>query len=383
MVLTSPQTRWYAGLCLWIACFVVFLPGSAAHNTSIGPHQVLLLDGKPFTCIMLYHQQSIADLETFKKLGMNTVDYAFPRDARTMSSTAKDFFAACAARNLHVMADYSELVRARQWENLSAIVKEVMVHPMLLLHYVIDEPEYYGLTEDEVNKALDIVKRTDPHHVTYVVHDRWNGVDAYAHTHPDIWGVDYYPIRWNGVPPNAFYDYDKDTQGHPTATTLERLRTVFARYDALTEAPIWCILQCHNIPGDDYYGANRRYPTPAELKGMLYLALNSGADAVQFYNWLSYGNYLALDQNNPAANALKDALPKLLAEYGEIHPYYQQARVDLSKPPLSMVRLTGQAKWRIVAVNYSGQDTLLVDIPGTGKRTLMPMEVFIGGTHIQ
>jgi hypothetical protein len=183
----------------------------------------------------------------------------------------------------------------------------------------------------------------------------------------DIVGLDDYPVRWSGM-----------QYGYPPTDNLDSSIGVYVDANVQSvgpNVPVMFSAQAHSIPADSSYPESGRYPTPRELRAMVYLALNHGAKGIFIY---------ALDDNYSGFKgfafdpALLAYMPTLVAELNYMLPHY----VDGSMTPLNTlsnvnaVRIKTCCLTTVVAVNPTAR-SIVAQIPGIGTKTLAPLEVYV------
>jgi hypothetical protein len=138
--------------------------------------------------------------------------------------------------------------------------------------------------------------------------------------------------------------------------------------------PVWFVVQSHLMRGFP----GQRYPTPAEMRAMTYLALQAGATGLAWYAWADdYSESLGFKWDNAGAAALRDAYPGLNAELAELMPIYtygQRTMLDTGGEVIALALDLNRKRW-VVAVNPTAR-TLSVGLP-SGARSLAPFEVYI------
>jgi len=189
---------------------------------------------------------------------------------------------------LMAMPHLCNLLRGNNdWDGLRATVSRNKNHPALLSWYLGDEPEGSGDVPDLLLEARAIIRAIDRHHPISVLNNTPTVFAAYAPT-CDVHMADPYPIPRQPV-------------------TLVAEWADISRRAAGPGRPTWLCLQTHNLA---LYGMDDgRWPTPDELRCMMYLALTHGSRGIAWWcynhardsgNWTAYETmYRELQQLAP------------------------------------------------------------------------------------
>ena len=151
-------------------------------------------------------------------------------------------------------------------------VRKFRAHPALLAWYLYDEPEAGVL--DRVQQGYALVRELDPEHPIVTVH-----VSPEAGTRfvpfTDIFAVDPYPVP--NLPLSVVW-------GH-----VSRSRALVG-----PQKSVWAVIQAFAQAGPR---RPARYPTPVELRNMVYQALVGGATGIMYFSYAWEGN---LEERAPA-----------------------------------------------------------------------------------
>jgi len=136
---------------------------------------------------------------------------------------------------------------------------EIRNHPAFFGYLVMDEP-FLNLKnpEEYLEQAYTAIREYDDEHPVFIMEnhpDKYSVSAKYA----DILGADIYAGA---------------ADGEASASSIVAQNTALGR-EAAGEKPFWVLLQTF-----DYLGY---FPTPMQLRGQIYQAMLSGADAVGFY----------------------------------------------------------------------------------------------------
>jgi hypothetical protein len=346
-------------------CAALVAPLSASHANvvKIGEHRNFLVDGKPFYPVCVYHAHS---WQKAADMGFNCVlgDGTFPTPP---PAALVEKFTASANRDVLHSIDYSGIVRAGATEGIGTVAAAGARLP-LFLNYIIDEPQYSPkATSAIVQAAVRAAKSQDPNHPTLIMGDRdgnvRNGMNAFA----DVIGTDVYPVRWQG-----------QRYGYPPSPSLDA--SIGAAVGANVRSvgpnvPVMFAAQVESMPADPPHPQSGRYPTPDELRAMVYLALNHGAKGIFFYsmddNYQGFRGFIY-------DRTLMEYLPRLVAELKAILPEYvdgKATRIE-SGLVLNSISLESNCRTTLVAVNPTGEP-VVAQVPGHAARSFAPLEVYV------
>ncbi|MCP4640368.1 MAG: hypothetical protein GY851_08050 [bacterium] len=164
------------------------------------------------------------------------------------------------------MPHLCNLLRGRNnWDGIRATVSRNKNHPALLAWYIGDEPEGQGDVPEIMEKAYAIIRDIDPDHPIVILNNTPTVFAAYANAY-DVHMPDPYPIPDSPV-------------------TLVSEWIDISRRAAGPDKPTWACLQTHNLA--HYGNPNGRWPTPDELRCMMYLSLTHGAQGL---GWWCYNH---------------------------------------------------------------------------------------------
>ncbi|MCX7599425.1 MAG: hypothetical protein N2512_11270 [Armatimonadetes bacterium] len=336
--------------------------------TAVGQNGEVLLNGEPVFLLGSYHVGT-EDLATIKELGFNCVTGPiYGGEQSEITAGQLSWHDEAYRRGLGVITELSEFIRGgrRNYGQVKALVSRLRVHPATIAHYTIDEPAGGGISPEDVQRHVNVVREADPEHVTIVVE-----VPGQATTYAnlaDLTGVDPYPIG---------------------AAAPASLAGVGAAIRELVSAslgrPVLGVIQAHRQPPPN--SANR-YPTPEELRCMAYLALNNGAKGLLFYAW---GDMYETETGQwPSGFAysqeLRQAFKQLNAELSQMGLRYVEGRlhrdgITVSPPdsPIDAAWVEEPGRKTLVCVNPT-KETLQVALTwpaGEVIRAFAPFEVYI------
>jgi hypothetical protein len=159
----------------------------------------------------------------------------------------------CAFKKSDSPATIAEKKRKIQQE-----VRLLKDHPALLSWYVSDEPDGQFIAPEDLQEAVEMIRKMDPYHPISMVFVDPKPSLPYQHL-LDIVMTDPYPIPGNAVVNAGEY--------------LEKLKG-----DYQHKKNIWIVPQAFG--GQEFWS---REPTPAELRSMVYLGFMHGARASQAF----------------------------------------------------------------------------------------------------
>ncbi len=303
--------------------------------TQVGKKGEMLINGKPFFPLGTYHIDA-EDLPRAKEMGFNCVTSPiYGGEQRELSPAQLLWHDSAQKVGLWVISELSEYIRGgrRNFEGAKEIISQLRLHPATIAHYVIDEPQGWGISKELVKGFCDLVKDVDPEHITFIC-EVPGAVEVYGGI-GDVTGTDPYPI------------------GAETPKSLAWMGEAVKRAVKVSGGkPVWVVIQAHRQPPAN---SQNRYPTPEELRCMSYLALNQGAKGVLFYAW---GDWESGFKFNPQLMAYFPHLLKELKEIGEEYLLGEVRRVSsqsLEPSFLDVVVITYKGKRKLVAINPTSQ----------------------------
>jgi hypothetical protein len=325
--------------------FALLGPGPGAAEPSSPPprlgftdDQVLLVDGKPFLPIGLYHpwhtQLEPDALAEIAGQGFNLLEFWGGN-----GDQMQRFFDAAAAHGLKVFSSGATVIEDKKFVSLRPdVIERFKTHPALLCWVFWDEPIAQSLPAEELRKAYQALKQVDPHHPVYLCDYSTGFYRGYADV-TDLFAADIYPI------------------GHrPISLIQEQLTEAYAVTGG--KKPVWMVVQGHS------WRTVLRQPTPEELECMVFLALASGAKGILYYDFASLRSTQALwDKVGVLNRCLARLAPIILAPTSP-------AKVPLDPPDAPVVTLVKAhaGDTFVFAVNTSGETLhLRMALPGLSK----------------
>ena len=219
-------------------------------------------------------------------------------------------------------------------------------HPALLAWYLYDEPDREAL--GRIQQGFQLIRELDPAHPVLIVHnfpERGGPFVPYL----DVFGVDPYPV------PNMPLSFVSN-------------QVIRARSVAGAGRPVWAVIQAF---AKEVQGRPSRYPTPRELRNMVYQAIVAGASGILYFSYDWQGN---LEERAPALWAslgpinheLASLAPALLADGRDD----SQARVSSNADVRSLTRESSGQTY-VILVNVDPMEARVqVHPPKGGNATV-------------
>jgi hypothetical protein len=295
--------------------------GSEKGTVQLDAQGRILVEGKPFFPIGIYHVDTPEHVRIVKSAGFNTVETTADRAAELREVTE----------------------RARVWviahgggvepESVRATVALLKGHPMLLAYYPLDEPELNEVPLAKAKSAYRLFRKLDARHPVFAViarpdeYERWKGTC-------DILGVDPYPIPHS--PPIRVAEYmDKAVASVSLSEGGARTSPGYRAVWGIPQAFDW------DFYSEDTGPAKPKHllrPTEKEMRLMTYLEVIHGAKGIMFYCLVGYRGYNTME--NPVQWR---ALRRLARELGRLSP----------------ALLGPDAPWQVTAAAEDGIQTLV------------------------
>ena len=260
----------------------------------------VLVNGRLFFPIGTYHVGP-GDFQRLREHGFNCVTGPiYGGDQPTMTADQRAFFDAAEAAGLMVLSELSEYLRGgrRNFEGAANIASELVPHPALLCHYLVDEP-YPAIGPEVVEAGFHAVQKADPFHPQLVCLNDPSSFGLYTKA-CHIYCCDPYPI--------------------PRAGGATSLKMVADFVDAMRAkwptGPLWVAIQSHRNPPPVPDDSRWVWPSPAQVRCMSFLALNHGATGLLFY---AFGDAYT-DQEGRVRGSGFAYNAELFASYRELNP---------------------------------------------------------------
>lgn len=158
------------------------------------------------------------------------------------------------------------------WNDIAALIDKVKGSPALMGYKIIDEPEnFYDKTWTQPTFLEEIgasFRATDPGRPTLMSNIDEKVFPRFARI-ADIYDINIYPIHTNPA----------DGSPYDVAVNMD-----LARVAVGGKGPVWATLQAYgNVAIEERTG---RWPTPAEIRNMTYLALAHGAQGIAYFRFV-------------------------------------------------------------------------------------------------
>jgi len=231
-------------------------------RSEVGPGGNLLVNGKPFVSIMLYHnpQDPEGVTKLRKEYGINFSQTAGGNSIDELVKNVDEIYKKSGIYSEGVlfhdaMFDWS----TKKWkmDKLTEAVNRLKDHPGLLMWDLQDEPDAHRMDPAEVKRAYELVRKLDPNHIVYVNYCQLPLFEQYAGT-SDLASYDYYPMPTVSIA--ALHEYN------------------VAIKKANPGKPLISVLQTYGAPGAGI-------PTANQLRAEAYLNICDNMKSFWYYSW--------------------------------------------------------------------------------------------------
>jgi len=301
-------------------------PRPAAQGQVVATARGLRVDGRPFLPVGIYYAP-VEKLPQMRDMGFNVAHvWALPGDhTTTLLDQAHRL-------GMRVAVELADAYRGSKpfLPTVREHVRAFRSHPAVLAWYLYDEPEPQQL--DRVQQGYRLVRELDPDHPVVTVHVTPEAGARFA-PYTDIFSVDPYPV------PNL---------------ALSRVWHLVARARVVAgpQKPVWAVIQAFAQSGPR---RPARYPTPAELRNMVYQAIIGGATGILYFSYAWEG---ILEERDPA----------LFAAIGAVnHELRALAPVILEGADTESVQVHAVGEVRSLAREWGGRTYVLVANMGTSR----------------
>ncbi len=301
---------------------MLFVPLKDRKPQNLTETGTILVDGKPFFPIGLYHV-SASHYPMLAEAGFNCVQGIGPGNLERFGETLD----ACAANGL--MMDVPLYANGQVAANLAdslAGIEAYADHPAVLCWKIIDEPDIRPEITDETPEVYAALKAADPAHPIELTLCQPPGFGYWANF-CDMMQVDPYPIP-----------------RQPLTMVSDWVDTAMAGLEPWQH--LTAVLQSGWIPEP------MNQPTPEQARSMVYLSLIHGAKGIFWYSFRDPGWRL---EKTP----LWDAFPAINAELMELSMPVMVGEAD---EEVSVESPEDVVHWR--AWEYEGKTWLLLTNPG-------------------
>lgn len=216
---------------------------------------------------------SVDNLETPAKIANEGINVVIPYTGKSGIQEVKAYLDRAAAAKLKVIVEIPrKAVRVGKTQEVIEFVGQLKEHPATFGWYLYDEPDFVRLSPNILGRLYQSIKTEDREHPVAIAFTKLERVEPYLKA-LDIVMFSKYPCNYN----------------EPEFTGLQD--GIFAKVAenaalvAQNKSQFWFILQSY---GEDKYGRptkfNKRLPTAAEQKYMLYSAVLAKANGLLFWS---------------------------------------------------------------------------------------------------
>ena len=251
---------------LIFALFFVLFSGAALLNadTTVGPNQEILKDGKPFFPIMVW-LQPIKNIDMHKELGINTFS-----GTGANGESPKTYLDACEKKGVYAAVSADTIGEAE--------VEALKDHKALLFWWMPDEPDQMSNerkgalnTPEEIVAIYNKVKAVDKNHIIGCTFTTFQ-----ARGTPQI-KSSFFPKYMPGMDMIGFDTYPCSGGQPDRLDLMAKGMDILNKYDKGSK-PHFVWLEATNI-GEE----KGRAPKPAELKAMVWMCVVHGARSIGYF----------------------------------------------------------------------------------------------------
>ena len=250
----------------------------AADEVVLRDDGVTLVNGQPFFPFGMY-QSPVAEFDTLKRMGFNTVHTYVPADAEYMQAARKAGLRVVSA----VKGTYSEPPNYHEpkWrsDDVAAFCRSLMDSPALLAYYMFDEPSPGHTPQAKLRELADIPRGVDPYHLSVGCNNAhqlaYRGVT-------DAMMVDSYPV------PGPMTQLV--TRASDGRRAQEPNRALWFIPQAFSWEP-YCVITKIDKAGRPVLRRGRP-PTFDEVRTMPWISIALGAKGLVYYSWQTQGFWI-------------------------------------------------------------------------------------------
>jgi len=236
---------------------------------------VTLVNGRPFFPFGMY-QSPVAEFDTLKRMGFNTVHTYAPADAEYMQAAQEAGLRVVSA----VKGTYSEPPNYHEpkWrsDDVAEFCRSLMDSPALLAYYMFDEPSPGHTPQATLRELADIPRGVDPYHLSVGCN---NGHQLAYRGVTDAMMVDSYP-----VPGPMTQLVARASDGR---RAQEPNRALWFIPQAFSWEP-YCVITKIDQKGRPVLRRGRP-PTFDEVRTMPWISIALGAKGLVYYSWQTQG----------------------------------------------------------------------------------------------
>ena len=241
---------------------------------------------------------SIVYLDTPAIIASEGINASIPYTGDSNSQEVKAYLDRAAAVNIKVVVEIPrDDVRSKRTEQVIQFVRELKSHPATYGWYLYDEPKPSTITPAALKRIYQAIKAEDPEHTIAIAFNRLFRIPQYFEAF-DVAMYDKYPVFYDESEFTGFYN-DTFKKIVDTAVSLTQGKD------------FWYIVQGYGEGLDGTPRNDRRLPTMAEERYMVYATILARVDGLFFWS-----HYLSQQQwidsvLTPIIKELQNYLPAI------------------------------------------------------------------------
>lgn len=243
---------------------------------------------------------SITNLDTLPRIAGEGMNMVMPYIGQQSIQEVRAYLDRAAAAGIKVMVEIprNQVRRDHRWL-ITQFVKQLKTHPAVLGWYLFDEPEFIKLSPRILERVYRAIKAEDPHHTVAIAFGKLIHIKKYIKALDTVIYFKY----------PCYYDSPKFCG---LENGIFRKLTSTAAFLAKQQDHFWMALQGY---GENEDGSptkfNRRLPSIAEERYMVYSAILAQADGLFF--WTHYRSQQRWINSvlTPIVKELKNYLPTI------------------------------------------------------------------------
>ena len=216
---------------------------------------------------------SVDYLDTPAKIADEGINAIIPYTGNSNPEKVRAYLDRAAAANIKVVIEIPrDDVKSQRTEQVIQFVRELKSHPATYGWYLYDEPKPTTITPTALKQIYQAIKAEDPEHTVAIAFNRLFRIPQYFEAF-DVAMYDKYPVLYNSLEFAGFY--------HNTFKML-----VDTAVSLTGEKDFWYIVQGYGENPDGTPRNNKRLPTVAEERYMVYTTVLAQVDGLFF--WAHY-----------------------------------------------------------------------------------------------
>ena len=216
---------------------------------------------------------SVDYLDTPAKIADEGINAVIPYTGDSNPEKVRAYLDRAAAANIKVVIEIPrDDVKRKRTEQVIQFVRELKSHPATYGWYLYDEPKPTTITPDDLKQIYQAIKAEDPKHTIAIAFNRLFRIPQYFEAF-DVAMYDKYPVLYNSPEFAGFYN-DTFKKLVDTAVSLTQGKD------------FWYIVQGYGENKDGTPRNNKRLPTMAEERYMVYCTILARVDGLFF--WAHY-----------------------------------------------------------------------------------------------